>query len=393
MYRNTPVSAVIVAAGSGKRMGGSISKQYIKLGGLSLLARAAAAFEASPLVDHIIVVVKAGDQDFCRREILDPLGLKKLLAVVPGGRERLDSVIAGSACLPEDTGCVLIHDGARPFVTQAVIEEAVKQAMEHGAAVPAVPVKDTIKVTASSPEGALALSTPDRSSLMAVQTPQTFRRDVFDAMYRDLPPDAAVTDDASLAEARGFKVYLTEGDEMNIKITTPSDLLTAEAYLKQQEHALPRTGLGYDVHAFAEGRRLILGGVDIPHTRGLLGHSDADVLIHAIMDALLGAAGLGDIGQHFPDSDPAYKGISSLLLLEKTGALLAEAGYRIVNIDATVIAQRPKIASYIPDMKKNITQVLKISGAQINIKGTTTEKLGFAGREEGIASEAVAVII
>ena len=305
-----------------------------------------------------------------------------------------------------DAGIVLIHDGARPLVPRTVIDVVVGGCAARGAAIPAIPVKDTIKQIHISDSGAVVSSTPERSSLRAVQTPQGFDAALLMRAYDACGPDTAVTDDASLVEALGVPVYIVDGDEMNIKITTPSDLGRAEQLLNRQsaddpcknEHAAaimraPRTGMGYDVHAFAENRKLILGGVDIPHDRGLLGHSDADVLIHAIMDALLGAAALGDIGKHFPDTDPRYKGISSLLLLGHVSELLRSHGWAIVNIDATVIAQRPKVAPHIPQMKKNMAEVLKISESQINIKGTTTERLGFTGREEGIASQAVASII
>lgn len=267
-------------------------------------------------------------------------------------------------------------------------------------------MKDTIKQIHLSDSRAVVSFTPERSLLRAVQTPQGFDAALLMRAYDACAPDTAVTDDASLVEALGAPVYIVDGDEMNIKITTPSDLGRAEQLLNGSSAddpgindpvaaaaRVPRTGMGYDVHAFAENRKLILGGVNIPHDRGLLGHSDADVLIHAVMDALLGAAALGDIGKHFPDTDLRYKGISSLLLLGHVSELLSSHGWTIVNIDVTVIAQRPKIAPHIPQMKKIMAEVLKISESQINIKGTTTERLGFTGREEGIASQAVASII
>ena len=430
MYKNRKVTAVIVAAGSARRMGG-INKQYAELAGMPVLARSVAAFDNDPFVDEIVIVARSGEEDRCRRDIVEKYGFRRVSAVVPGGAERQDSVRAAlgvvfggaagreaGSCGSEvsdggggrddgrDVGLVLIHDGARPLVPRTVIDAVIDGCAARGAAIPAVSVKDTIKQIHLSDSRAVVSFTPERSLLRAVQTPQGFDAALLMRAYDACAPDTAVTDDASLVEALGAPVYIVDGDEMNIKITTPSDLGRAEQLLNGSSAddpgindpvaavaRVPRTGMGYDVHAFAENRKLILGGVNIPHDRGLLGHSDADVLIHAVMDALLGAAALGDIGKHFPDTDLRYKGISSLLLLGHVSELLSSHGWTIVNIDVTVIAQRPKIAPHIPQMKKIMAEVLKISESQINIKGTTTERLGFTGREEGIASQAVASII
>ena len=430
MYKNRKVTAVIVAAGSARRMGG-INKQYAELAGMPVLARSVAAFDNDPFVDEIVIVARSGEEDRCRRDIVEKYGFRRVSAVVPGGAERQDSVRAAlgvvfggaagreaGSCGSEvsdggggrdddrDVGLVLIHDGARPLVSRTVIDAVIDGCAARGAAIPAVSVKDTIKQIHLSDSRAVVSFTPERSLLRAVQTPQGFDAALLMRAYDACAPDTAVTDDASLVEALGAPVYIVDGDEMNIKITTPSDLGRAEQLLNGSSAddpgindpvaaaaRVPRTGMGYDVHAFAENRKLILGGVNIPHDRGLLGHSDADVLIHAVMDALLGAAALGDIGKHFPDTDLRYKGISSLLLLGHVSELLSSHGWTIVNIDVTVIAQRPKIAPHIPQMKKIMAEVLKISESQINIKGTTTERLGFTGREEGIASQAVASII
>ncbi|MDY5905944.1 MAG: 2-C-methyl-D-erythritol 2,4-cyclodiphosphate synthase [Anaerovoracaceae bacterium] len=430
MYKNRKVTAVIVAAGSARRMGG-INKQYAELAGMPVLARSVAAFDNDPFVDEIVIVARSGEEDRCRRDIVEKYGFRRVSAVVPGGAERQDSVRAAlgvvfggaagreaGSCDAEvsdggsgrddgrDVGLVLVHDGARPLVPRTVIDAVIDGCAARGAAIPAVSVKDTIKQIHLSDNKAVVSFTPERSLLRAVQTPQGFDAALLMRAYDACAPDTAVTDDASLVEALGAPVYIVDGDEMNIKITTPSDLGRAEQLLNGSSAddpgindpvaaaaRVPRTGMGYDVHAFAENRKLILGGVNIPHDRGLLGHSDADVLIHAVMDALLGAAALGDIGKHFPDTDLRYKGISSLLLLGHVSELLSSHGWTIVNIDVTVIAQRPKIAPHIPQMKKIMAEVLKISESQINIKGTTTERLGFTGREEGIASQAVASII
>ena len=425
MYKNRKVTAVIVAAGSARRMGG-INKQYAELAGIPVLARSVAAFDNDPFVDEIVIVARSGEEDRCRRDIVEKYGFSRVSAVIPGGAERHDSVrsalgvVFGGAAGREagscgaevsdggggrydgrDAGLVLVHDGARPLVPRTVIDAVIDGCAARGAAIPAISVKDTIKQIHLSDSRAVVGFTPERSLLRAVQTPQGFDAALLMRAYDACLPDTAVTDDASLVEALGAPVYIVDGDEMNIKITTPSDLGRAEQLLNGSSAddpvaaatRVPRTGMGYDVHAFAENRKLILGGVNIPHDRGLLGHSDADVLVHAVMDALIGAAALGDIGKHFPDTDPRYKGISSLLLLGHISELLRSHGWTIVNIDVTVIAQSPKIAPHIPQMKKIIAEVLKISESQINIKGTTTERLGFTGREEGIASQAVASII
>lgn len=453
MYNDKTITVIIAAAGSGRRMGG-INKQYIELCGIPVLARSAMAFQNNRYVDHIVIVVKAGEEERCRREIIEKYGITKASgasAVTAGGKERQDSVMAALTAVPEGTTHVLVHDGARPLVSEQIINDITALCIEKGAAVPAVPVKDTIKSVSRAINGEMHEAvecTPDRSTLRAVQTPQGFEYSLLMDACRSLSPDTLVTDDASIVEAYGYTVYIAEGDENNFKITTPSDTERAERVIADIEYCtggsaaesdalmpescgsaaeadsvtaeqsisstggsrikysersaaeteagmacIPRTGIGYDVHAFAEDRKLILGGVEIAHEKGLLGHSDADVLIHAVMDALLGAAALGDIGKHFPDTDEKYRGISSLKLLGHVGGLLAEEGWQIVNIDVVVIAQRPKIAPHITAMKKNMAEVLKISESQINIKGTTTERLGFTGREEGIASQAAAVII
>lgn len=392
MLRDKKISVIIAAAGSAKRMGGGLNKQYIVLDGMPVLARSVDVFERNPHVDEIVIVVKAGEEDRCRTEIVDAYGFKKVSCVMAGGSERQYSVRAALAALSPDCDYVLVHDGARPLVSDETVDAVIFACMETGAAIPAVPVKDTIKAVADG----VVCGTPDRSSLRAVQTPQGFEKPLLVKAYELLDQDggAVVTDDASLVEALGHPVCIVDGEEKNIKITTPADVKKAEIMMGEiRTDMMPRVGMGYDVHAFAEGRKLILGGVDIPHERGLAGHSDADVLVHAVMDALLGACAMGDIGRHFPDSDPAYKGIDSLKLLAHVGALLAENGWQIINIDATVIAQRPKIAPHVDKMRENIAEVLKISASQINIKGTTTERLGFAGREEGIAAQSIASII
>lgn len=288
-----------------------------------------------------------------------------------------------------------VHDAARPFVSQPVITAALEAAARSGAAAPAVPVKDTIKTAVRGdgktvPEACLVQTTPDRSTLYAVQTPQCFDRAEYLAALGELDAEKArrVTDDCSLFELTGRAVQLTQGDYANLKITTREDLPRPA----QKEEPKMRIGHGYDVHRLVEGRRLILGGVDVPFEKGLLGHSDADVLTHAVMDAVLGAAALGDIGQHFPDNDPAYSGADSLKLARRVAEILKEHGWRIENIDATLLCQRPKLAPHIPAMRRNLADAFGLPVDAVSVKATTEEHLGFTGEGLGIAAHAVALI-
>lgn len=414
MYQNHKVACLMAAAGSGKRMGGGLSKQYRMLGDMPILSRAVKAFEEHPLVDSIYIIGREEELDYCRKEMLEPYGFSKIRDLVAGGKERQDSVKNGLEALGDET-LVLVHDGARPFVTEDVITRTIQMAASRGAAIAAVPAKDTIKVAAPDPEDlseAPALyftATPDRSTLYQIQTPQGFlTKTLKDAHQLALEQNFYGTDDAVLVERMGKKVYLVMGDYKNMKVTTLEDMETGlvilkmlegeRAPVKEERSVEYRMGTGYDVHQLVENRKLILGGVEIPYEKGLLGHSDADVLVHAVMDALLGAAALRDIGYHFPDSDERYRGADSLKLLEEVIGLLDHNGFIPVNVDGTVIAQRPKISPYILQMCENMARIiwpdLPLAEAirRINVKGTTTEKLGFCGRGEGIASEAVACI-
>ena len=368
-------TAVLVAAGSSSRMQGT-DKILTDISGEPVLAHTIRCFEQNPLIDDIILVVREDRREAVSAMVLR-YGFSKIRGITLGGETRTASVMAGLDLAAPETTHAAIHDGARPLVTQSVITEAVETAFRTGAAAPAVPVKDTIKVADRN----VVTATPNRSSLFAVQTPQVFDFDLLrGALQKVLEGGGALTDDCAAVEALGMKVHLTQGDEENIR-----GHFRAEA-------AAMRIGHGYDVHRLVAGRKLILGGVEVPHSLGLLGHSDADVLLHAIMDALLGAAALGDIGHLFPDTDPAYEGISSVLLLKTVGERISGAGYAISNIDATVIAQKPKLAPYIPAMRKVVAETLGIQEGQVNLKATTEEHLGFSGREEGIAAHAVCLI-
>ncbi|MBE5036343.1 2-C-methyl-D-erythritol 2,4-cyclodiphosphate synthase [Subdoligranulum sp. DSM 109015] len=369
------VTAILVAAGASRRMGFDKLSHWLP-DGRTVLQASVQAFDSHPDVSQIILV--AGKN----RQMCDALAAqcRKDARVVDGGATRADSVRAGLAAATGEL--VAIHDAARPFVSRDLISRTLAAAAECGAAAPAVAVKDTIKLA----ENGLVQQTPDRSRLFAVQTPQCFSREKYRQALELVTADRAstVTDDCSLFELAGFPVRLTQGDYENIKITTVEDL---------KGESRMRIGHGYDVHRLVEGRKLILGGVDIPYAKGLLGHSDADVLLHAISDALLGAAALGDIGKHFPDNDPQYEGADSLMLLGKVGELLHGAGYTVGNIDATILCQAPKLLPHIPAMRKNIAAALEIDVEAVSVKATTEEKLGFTGAGEGIAAHAVALIL
>lgn len=374
MYRDNRVIAIIVAAGRGKRLGSSLPKQFLKVRGRTILEMSVEAFEQNKYVDEIFVAANA---DYC--ELTEKLcrGFSKLKKIVAGGAERQDSVRAALDCLRGENGIVLVHDAARPFVSEAVINAVIEGTADFGAAIPTVPAKDTIRQVDGTGSRTL-----QRETLACVQTPQGFRISLIKHAFEKAQAEGFLgTDDASLVERMGINISMVQGEDGNRKITTREDLETEM-----------RIGTGYDVHRLVEGRPLVLCGEQIPYEKGLLGHSDADVALHALMDAMLGAAGLGDIGKHFPDTDERYRGISSMKLLQKTAELLREAGYFLGNADITIIAQRPKIAGYIPKMRANIAEIMNCDENKINIKGTTTEKLGFVGREEGIASEAVCIL-
>lgn len=375
MVHGHTVAAVIVAAGASRRMG--FDKLAYPLDGGTVLEKSVRAFDTHPAIDEILLV--AGEN--APQAALLAAACVKPAKTVAGGATRVQSVRAGLDAVNAEY--VAIHDAARPFVTPQVIWDALEAAYETGAAAPAVPVKDTVKVAADG----LVVETPAREKLYAVQTPQCFRT----ALYRQVLAQVccdAVTDDCSAFELAGLPVRLTQGDYANYKITTREDLPAPE---KNGGNGM-RIGHGYDVHRLVEGRALVLGGVTVPYEKGLLGHSDADVLTHAVMDALLGAAALGDIGKLFPDTDPAYKGADSIALLQEVGRVLARAGWAAGNIDATLLCQAPKLAPYIPAMRENLAAALGISAEDVSVKATTEEKLGFTGSGEGIAAHSVCLL-
>lgn len=370
-----PVTAILVAAGASRRMG--FDKLSYRLpDGQTVLEKSCRALASHPAVTQVVLVAGAN-----RAQCEEIAGTcPKPCVVVDGGATRADSVRNGLQAAEGEL--VAIHDAARPFVSQPVITAALEAAARTGAAAPAVPVKDTIKIVGENRQVA---ATPDRSTLYAVQTPQCFSRRQYMQALACVTGEKAhlVTDDCSLFELAGMPVVLTEGSYENYKITTREDL---------QKEKTMRIGHGYDVHRLVEGRKLILGGVEIPFEKGLLGHSDADVLLHAVMDAVLGAAALGDIGQHFPDTDPAYKGADSLALTRAVAALIRQHGYTVGNIDATILCQAPKLAPHIAAMRQNIAAAFGVPLEAISVKATTEEHLGFTGEGLGIAAHAVALL-
>lgn len=378
--------AVIVAAGRGERAGLGHNKVFEPIAGRSVLARCLDAFERCGSFEGIVLVLSGSDEAaFARlRDREGPFPLVKEIA--HGGATRRDSVYNGLLALPEGAEIVAIHDAARPFVTGEVIRVTIESALAYGSGVISTPVTDTIKQIL--PDG--TVTSPDRESLRAVQTPQTFDvRKILEAHRRALEDDFPATDDAMLFEHYYGNVRLVTapGAQENRKMTTKVDFAAIEARVPEL-----RVGHGYDAHRLKEGRKLILCGVEVPHARGLDGHSDADVAVHALMDALLGALGLGDIGGHFPDNDPAYEGISSMKLLDAVMAEVHSLGYGVVNADVTIVAQKPKLAGYIPEMKTNLAQALGVPEAQVNVKATTTERMGFEGEETGMSAQAVALL-
>ncbi len=382
------VGAVVPAAGRGERFGGTVPKSLIRLGGRPLVQYPLEVLERVDEVEAVVVVAPA-DALGAVWDLVRDAGLRKITAVVPGGADRQASVASGLAALSPGPAVVLVHDGVRPFLSPSLVCAVAEAAARDGCATAAVPVDETIKRA----EDGWVLATLDRSRLYRIQTPQAFRRELLEAAHREAVREGfRGTDDASLAERLGHRVRLVPGTPLNLKVTVPEDLELAEAVLRQRESpaSAPRVGIGFDAHRFAFGRPLVLGGVEIPWPRGLGGHSDADVILHAVMDALLGAAGCGDIGRHFPSDDPAYAGASSLGLLGRVRDLLAARGLRAAHVDVTVMAEAPRLAPYAPAMRAAIAGVLEVGEDRVNVKATTLEGMGAIGREEGIAAQAVA---
>ncbi len=386
------VSAIILAAGVGSRMKSNITKQQIEILGRSILEHTLSAFESAESILDITVVTREEEQDFVKKTLQN---FKKPYKLVIGGQTRLESARLGFEASPDTAEYVAIHDCARCLITPKDIDRVAEHAYNFGAASATMRVVDTVK---KIDKDGFIISTESRDNLRRAATPQVFKR----ALYRDVISRVTqncseITDDNMLFEQRGIKIAAVDTDGENIKVTEPADVLLAESILKRRnpkggDGVEIRVGHGYDVHKLVSGRKMIIGGVEIPYEKGLLGHSDADVLVHAIMDALLGAAALGDIGKHFPDTSGEFKDISSINLLLRVRALIEEKGYKISNIDATLVLQAPKVARYVEKMRENIAFALSVPTGCINVKATTEEKLGFTGNGDGAAAHAVALI-
>jgi 2-C-methyl-D-erythritol 4-phosphate cytidylyltransferase/2-C-methyl-D-erythritol 2,4-cyclodiphosphate synthase len=387
--------ALIPAAGSGSRVGEELPKQYLTIAGRTILRHAVEPFCALPEIEAVFVVLSPADARFDAYD-WSTLG-DKLRPLRCGGSARAESVLNGIRAVAahlDDEDWLLVHDAARPCITSALIRrlmEAVGDDEVGGLL--ALPVADTLKKAepassnGSAAENRIAATVP-RHGLWQAQTPQMFRVGVLRRALEALDLHA-VTDEASAVEQAGLRPLLVTGDARNLKVTYSQDLAVAEKFLEKSDM---RIGQGFDVHALVSGRPLIIGGVTIPFERGLEGHSDADVLLHAVCDALLGAAGLGDIGRHFPDTDAHYKGADSRVLLRAVGKMLKDRGLVIGNLDATIIAQAPRMAPHIPAMCSHMAADLEVDPACVNVKAKTTERLGFTGRGEGIAAEAIALL-
>ncbi len=383
MWGKQNVVALVVAAGQGSRAGGDTPKQLRRIGGKPVLAHAVDALTAHPAVDKVVLVVGAGQKDAVR----DLLG-DRADAIVLGADSRRGSVRAGLEAVAAHGGAlhVLIHDAARPFLPPDVINRLLKALDTVSGAVPVLPVADTLVRSESGRAGDLV----DRAALFRVQTPQAFRFDSILAAHRGWDALREATDDAQMLKLHGESVAMVAGDERLEKLTYPEDFARAEARLVGQRAT--RVGMGYDVHRLAEGEELWLAGVRIDHERGLAGHSDADVALHAIVDALFGALAEGDIGSHFPPSDPQWRGAASSRFLEYAVDRVAVRGGNIEHIDLTIICEAPKIGPHREAMRQRVGEIARIPLDRISVKATTTERLGFAGRREGIAAQAVATL-
>jgi 2-C-methyl-D-erythritol 4-phosphate cytidylyltransferase / 2-C-methyl-D-erythritol 2,4-cyclodiphosphate synthase len=379
MEKSEMTVALIMAAGKGTRIGGDLPKQFSQLGAKSVIAHSVDAFLAHPLIDAVYIVI-GDDQDSL---LVEALGDRAIAGVVTGGAERHNSVYAGLKAIGS-AKLVLIHDAARPLLPSAVIDRLLDAMESSLGAVPALPIVDTLARVGNG-----LGETVDRNTLMRVQTPQAFAFDAIMTAHRAWNGDAA-TDDAQMARAAGFGVTIVEGDSMLDKITHPADFAAAEAKLGGQW--VSRTGMGYDVHRLVAGKELWLCGLLILHDRGLSGHSDADVALHALTDALLGAIAEGDIGDHFPPSDPQWRGAASSIFIQHAAKLVAARGSKISNVDLTIICEEPRIGPHRAAMKARVADLLQLDVNRISVKATTTEGLGFAGRGEGIAAQAIVTI-
>ncbi len=374
--------ALIVAAGVGSRAGLHVPKQFKPIFGKPMVRHSVESFLSHPAIDHIWIVIADGQQEQLR-EALGPISSSKL---VIGGATRQQSVSNGLAAIQHDGGAknILVHDAARPFIPHKVIDRLLDRLETASAAIPVLPSVDTMVQLRDG-----QLDRPvDRNSLWRVQTPQAFDFSKLVAAHQQFPPDHNASDDAQVFKAAGHVVTVVDGDEALKKYTLPADF----GGERKQDMRQIRTGMGYDVHRLADGEDLWLGGVKIDHDKGLAGHSDADVLLHALTDALLGAIAAGDIGDHFPPTDLQWRGAASAQFVQYAASLIGEKGGVIHNADMTIICEAPKIKPHRETIRSNIAEILSIGLDQVSVKATTTEGLGFAGREEGIAAKAIVTI-
>jgi 2-C-methyl-D-erythritol 4-phosphate cytidylyltransferase/2-C-methyl-D-erythritol 2,4-cyclodiphosphate synthase len=386
----TGAEAIILAGGSGTRMGGD--KQYLLLAGRPMIERTVEAFASSGLFSNIILAL--GPENLKKH---GPAWERAGIKTAPAGATRTESLRNAFALVSPGAALVAVHDGARPFADAALIKACLQGAAASGAAVPGVPLKDTVKTV--SPDGRVFEKTPARSSLLAVQTPQCYKRPVLAAILA-AAGSKDYSDESQVLEGLGIKAAVVPSSYRNIKVTTPEDILIAEAFMKDEKTAstrvkipLSRTGFGYDIHRMVEGRPLIIGGVKIEHNRGLLGHSDGDVVLHAVCDALLGAIGAGEIGVYFPPTDLTIMGISSTAIAEKTIEILAAKKARIINVDVTVVAEEPKLKPYYEVIRESLGRVLKMDKADVSVKAKSREGLGEVGHGDAIVCYAVASVL
>jgi len=378
------VTAIIAAGGRGLRFGGARPKQLLALDGRTLLERSVEAFLAHPSIDEVVVALPP---DIAQDPPQYLRGAAKPLRLVVGGARRQDSVSNAFAAAAAASDLFLIHDAARPFVSAELIGRTIEAAAAHGAAIAAIEVSDTVKRVR---DDRVITETIPRETIFLAQTPQGFRRDVLAAAVALGQSGVEATDEAALAERAGYAVHIVAGEANNVKITTAEDLDAARRSTRPARTG--RAGLGYDLHRLVPGRPLILGGVTIPSERGALGHSDADVVCHAVTDAILGAAALGDIGLHFPDSDPRWKDARSLDLLRQTVSMAVERGFEVGNVDVTVILELPKLGGHIGQIRRSLATVLGIETDRISVKAKTNEGVDAIGRGEAIAAHAIALV-
>ncbi|MGD9535814.1 MAG: bifunctional 2-C-methyl-D-erythritol 4-phosphate cytidylyltransferase/2-C-methyl-D-erythritol 2,4-cyclodiphosphate synthase [Alphaproteobacteria bacterium] len=393
------VAALIVAAGRGHRVGGTIPKQYRELAGRKVLYHTVNALGGHPRIELLRVVIHPDDEGLYRDAVsgLPSNVATKLLPPAHGGARRQDSVRLGLESLAQAAPShVLIHDGARPLVSPAVIERTIEALQGADGAIAALRVSDTLK---REGDGSRIADTLDRKGLWRAQTPQGFRFETILRAHRDAATGPELTDDAQVAELAGLAVSLVEGEEANLKITTPEDFERASLALGQTRQASditafePRTGMGFDVHRFGPGDHVMVCGVRVPHDAGVIAHSDGDVGLHALVDAVLGALGAGDIGAHFPPSDPKWRHADSALFARHAATLVRERGARIGHVDVTVICEQPKIGPHRAAMVARVAELFGIDEHRVSVKATTTEGLGFTGRREGLAAQAVATLL